>query len=141
MSIKICTLNVKGHNNKVKRINMFKWLEEKKYNICLLQESHLTDTVIEALKHEWDGDIYLSGHHTNKQGITFLIKNNSNIKVSNFKDVIPGRLASLDITIHETQITLINVYGPNLDESNFYKTLHTIINGNSDKKHNNWRRL
>ena len=103
MSIKIFTLNVKGLNNKEKHIKMFKWL----------QESHLTDTFIEALKHEWDGDIFLSGHHTNKQGITFLIKNNSNIKVCNFKDIIPGRLASLDITIHETQITLINVYGPN----------------------------
>ena len=57
MSIKICTLNVKGLNNKEKRIKMFKWFEEKKYNICLLQESHLPDTVIEALKHEWDGDI------------------------------------------------------------------------------------
>ena len=80
MNIKICTLNVKGINNKEKRIKMFKWLEEKKYNICLLQESHLTDTVIEALKHEWDGDIYLSGHHTNKQGITFLIKKTQILK-------------------------------------------------------------
>ena len=72
--IKLCTLNVKGLNNKDKRIKIFKWLDEKKYSICLLQECHWTPTLAQTLKDERDGDIYLSGKHSNKQGITFLIK-------------------------------------------------------------------
>jgi hypothetical protein len=59
--IKLCTLNVKGLNNKDKRIKIFKWLDEKKYSICLIQESHLTHTLAQTLKDEWDGEIYLSG--------------------------------------------------------------------------------
>jgi len=134
MSINICTLNVKGLNNKDKRTKIFKWLDEKKYNICLLQESHLTHTLAQTLKSEWDGDIYLSGQHTNKQGIAFLIKSNTGITVDNFNEIIIGRQASIDITIHETQLTLINVYGPNTDESKFYETLQSYIISNQDKK-------
>ena len=72
--IKLCTLNVKGLNSKDKRIKIFKWLDEKNNNLCLLQESHLTHTLAQTLKNEWDGDIYLSGQCTNKHGIAFLIK-------------------------------------------------------------------
>jgi len=101
--IKICTLNVKGLNYKDKRIKIFKWLDEKKNTLCLLQESHLTHSLAQTLKDEWDGDIYLSGQHTNKQGIAFLIKNNTGITVDNLSEIIIGRLASIDIKIHETQ--------------------------------------
>jgi hypothetical protein len=40
----------------------------------LLQENHITRTFAQTLKSAWDGDIYFSGQHTNKQGITLLIK-------------------------------------------------------------------
>ena len=131
--IKLCTLNVKGLNNKDKRIKIFKWLDEKNYSICLIQESHLTHTLAQTLKDEWDGEIYLSGQHTNKQGIAFLIKSNIEITVDNFNEIIIGRQASIDIKIHETQLTLINVYGPNIDDSTFYEILQSFINNNQDK--------
>jgi len=95
--IKICTLNVKGLNNTNKRIKILKWLDEKKYSVCLLQECHLTHTLAQTLKDEWDGDIYLSGQHNNKQGIAVLIKNNIGITVESFNEIIIGRLASIYI--------------------------------------------
>jgi hypothetical protein len=37
------------------------------------------------------------------------------------------------IIIHKTQLTLINVYGLNIDESKFYETLHSDKINNKDK--------
>ena len=72
-------------------------VRRKKKSICLLQESHMTHTLAQTLKDEWDGDIYLSRKHTYKQGIAFLIKNNIGITVENFNEIVIDRQASIDI--------------------------------------------
>ena len=49
-----------------------------------------------------------------------------------FNEIIVSRQASIDIKIHESQLTLINVYGPNIDDSSFYETLQSFIINNQD---------
>ena len=40
MSISICSYNVRGIGNVNKREQIFTWLKDKKFDICLLQETH-----------------------------------------------------------------------------------------------------
>jgi len=45
MSIKLCTLNVRGLAGKQKRLQVFEWLKlikQNKFNLCFLQELHCT---------------------------------------------------------------------------------------------------
>ena len=41
-NIKIMSLNTRGLRDVRKRTNLFFWLKEKKFNICLLQETYWT---------------------------------------------------------------------------------------------------
>jgi len=122
VSINICTVNVQGLNNKDKCTKSFKWLH-KKSNICLFYTGKSPKTYLSKnidKQSGWDGDIYLSGQHTNKQGIACLSKSHTGIPVDYLNEIIIGRHASIDIKIHEKQLTLMNVYGPNIDESKCY---------------------
>ena len=42
MTAKIYPFNVRGLGNLVKKEQIFTWLKEKQYSICLLQETHVT---------------------------------------------------------------------------------------------------
>jgi len=120
VSINICTVNVQGLNNKDKCTKSFKWLHKKVIYVFFIQESHIKHTLAKTLKSGWDGDIYLSGQHTNKQGIACLSKSHTGITVDYLNEIIIGRQASIDIKMHDKQLTLMNVYGPNIDESKCY---------------------
>ena len=87
----------------------------------LLQENHITRTFAQTLKSAWDGDINLSGQHTNKQGITLLIKSNTGITVDNLKEIMIGRQASIDIT--SKFVELISPANMLLDTKVLYLTL------------------
>ena len=41
MNITLCTFNVKGVQNKEKRMKIFQLLENKNFSICLLQETRI----------------------------------------------------------------------------------------------------
>lgn len=52
-----------------------------------------------------------------------LINNNFDQKVENFKTDVNGNFILLDMKIQGTKVTLINLYGPNEDNPQFYRTL------------------
>ena len=58
MSITICTLNTKGLVNKDKRHQVFKYLEDKKFDIIFLQETHSEKSTCESWKNDWEGDAF-----------------------------------------------------------------------------------
>ena len=52
------SLNVKGLNNYNKRKAIFKWLDNAKYDIILLQETHTTVDVESNWCRNWQGPIF-----------------------------------------------------------------------------------
>ena len=73
MSIKICSLNVRGLRNKVKRDKMFAWLKDQSYSIILLQETHSTSDINNQWTQEWGSLSFFSGNKSNSQGVGILI--------------------------------------------------------------------
>lgn len=57
-----------------------------------------------------------------------LINNNFEQKVNRIKTDKNGNYIILDITIEDKQITLVNLYGPNNDNPQFYENLKHKIN-------------
>ena len=133
MSITLCTLNTKGLVNKNKRRQIFKYIEDKKYDIIFLQETHTDKLSCETWKNEWEGDAYFSGTKSNKEGVGFLINKLSNIICSNFHELVIGRLITLNIQINNKDITLVNIYGPNNDNINIFNILETFVSENTEQ--------
>jgi exonuclease III len=116
MTIKIATYNVRGLGNNNKREQIFQWLKTQSFSVCLLQETHSTQNVINNWKHQWGGDIFLSGNSSNSEGIAILINSNCSYKIHKYQDIIQGRLQVLDIEINDKLLTIVNIYGSNKDD-------------------------
>jgi len=46
MDLKVCSLNVTGLGDRLKRQEMFNWLRKKNYSIYMLQEVHCLENTI-----------------------------------------------------------------------------------------------
>ena len=60
MANNICTFNVKGLNNKTKRNQIFTYLKQQHFSICLLQETHLMSKNKNIYEDEWGGAGFFS---------------------------------------------------------------------------------
>ena len=133
MSIRICSLNVRGLRNKVKRDKMFAWLKEQAYNIILLQETHSTTDINNQWTQEWGNSSFFSGNKSNSQGVGILLNDKLNCGIVNHIDIFQGRLQALEITINDKNIIIINIYGPNNDDISIFNKLEEFILLNDDK--------
>ena len=133
MEIKCCSYNVRGLLNKTKRTQMFSWLKAQPYDFYLLQETHLMSKHYEIWEKEWGGKAFFSGTKSNSEGICILFKPNINIIVNKYEDIFNGRMQSVDVTVDDKDITIINVYGPNKDDASFFDILEDYILSNDEK--------
>ena len=114
-------------NNSNKRKSLFKWFDENNYTVCLLQETHTSELTKTQWQSEWNETSFFSGTKSNSEGLGILIKNRDNVNIGDFKELIPGRLCTIDININNQELTLINVYGPNNDDISFLNNLKCIF--------------
>ena len=67
--VNFLSYNVKGLQNKEKRIQIFNFCKEKgKNGIVLLQETHSSLKDVKKWKKEWGADIYLNHGSSNSRG-------------------------------------------------------------------------
>ena len=130
---KLCSYDVKGLGNKQKRNMIFQCLKDNKVDICLIQEAHYTETVKESWAKEWEGELFFSGNSSKGAGVGILLNGNSSTKINNMTEILEGRILALDIVLNETEIKLINIYGPNNDDTAFFKKLESFCAENEDK--------
>ena len=133
MSISLCSYNVRGIGNANKREQIFTWLKDKKFDICLLQETHSEESRCDTWKQIWGKHCYFSGKSTNSEGVGILINQDLPYEILNYTELICGRVQSLELKMHEKPITIINIYGPNKDELNVFETLDMYIRSNDEK--------
>ena len=106
-----------------KRRDLFHYVRNKKYNIICLQDVHVNEKLEPFIKAEWGYDIYFSSYTTMSRGVMVLSNNNFEQKVKRIKTDKNGNCIILDMVIEEKEITLVNLYGPNEDNPQFYKNL------------------
>ena len=133
MTAKICSFNVRGLGNLVKREQIFTWLKEKQYSICLLQETHSGEGTHDLWAREWDATSYFSGTKNNTEGVAILLNPNFAYTVKEYKEIIIGRLQAVEITINDKDLVILNIYGPNTDDLTHFNTLEKYLKDNADK--------
>lgn len=134
-SLNIISYNVRGIRSQLKRQKIMRFLNERKFDIVYIQESHSVDSDHKIWESEWGGRTYFS-HGTNEaRGVGIWIRKNSAIKVENCIKDNNGRYIISDISYEGSNYTLVNVYAPNTDEPDFFKTVfnHMEMIGNDYK--------
>ena len=59
-------------------------------------------------------------------GVGILLNDNSSIKINNMMEILEELIVALDIVLNEAEIKLINIYGPNNDDTAFFKKLESF---------------
>lgn len=123
MSIKVCTWNVKGSNNVIKRKAILNSLKKDGTQVAFLQETHLTDDEHKKYLREWVGQVYFSSYSTNKRGVIILIhKNLPFTALDTFRDTA-GRIILVKGALYGESFLLGSIYGPNVYDEDFFAAL------------------
>jgi len=129
--IKLLSLNVRGMRGK-KRFSIFRWLKERKYDICLLQETYCTDDFVKIFDKSWGGNIFHScSTSVHSRGVCILFSDavKQHIKIIDTHNDKEGRIVLVNAEIYGEQLTIVNIYAPNdvSVRSEFLKDLEEFV--------------
>ena len=127
MSLNLLSLNVNGLRDNRKRQTLFHWIKSKNVDICLLQETHVENVnEMNMWTKQWGGKAFWSAGTQASRGVACLVKCGLDINFSKVEKDTDGSYLRLDFKIDELNISLINVYAPNVpaDRKNFFTMLH-----------------
>ena len=119
----ICSLNVRGLSNEIKRRETFNWLRNKKYSVYFLQEVHSSKEIEKLWLAEWGYRGLFSSLSSSRAGVSILFNNNFSFEIQKYFSDPQGRFITVDIKTEDKIITLQNIYAPNNDDPNFFKSV------------------
>jgi hypothetical protein len=115
--LSIQTLNVNGLNSPIKRHQLANWIKKEDPTICCIQETHLIDRNKHWLRVKANGP-------RKQAGVAILILDKLDFKPTLIKRDKEGHSILIKGEIHQKEITIINLYAPNVNALNF--TNHTL---------------
>ena len=68
-------------------------------------------------------------------GVCMLLKPSATFDVLNTVKDDGGRILLVTVKINDTAITLVNVYGPNIDDDRFFVELHNLVLDHEEEPH------
>ena len=110
MALSIVSLNVNGLNDATKRKTILNYLNNEKYDFCLLQETHLTEKNAKKL-HAWPGSFFHAAGKTNSAGVAILTKI-KRLKPVDIQTDDGGRYIVIQCSIDGHLVTICNLYAP-----------------------------
>ena len=128
MDLKICSLNVRGLGDKLKRREMFYWLRRKNHSIFMLQEVHCSENTISLWAAEWGYKTLFSCCTSAKGGVAILFNNNFDLQLLRTYLDPNGRFIICDITAEKKCKTIATLYAPNDDDPNFFLNFFDHLN-------------
>ena len=119
-NVKLCSLNVRGLRNGLKRRKIFQFLKAQKADIYLLQETHSTKEVERLWSNEWGSLGYFSHGSNDSRGVAVFVDKKIRSKVRVIERDMEGRYLIIKMQVEEFSVNLANVYGPNNDNPKFF---------------------
>ena len=125
--ISIITLNVNGLNAPTKRHRLAEWIQKQDLYICCLQETHfrLRDTYRLKVR-GWKKIFYANGHQK-KAGVAILISDKIDFKIKTITREKEGHYIMIKGSIQEEDITILNIYAPNIGAPQHIRQMLTAI--------------
>lgn len=132
-NLRILSYNAQGLQGSEKRIDVFEYLKNKKYDIYCLQDTHLTDENRADIINQWgNSKSIFSNFKSNSRGVAILFNKDIDLKIH--KKIVDdnGNFIIVNMSIYNQQLTLVNLYGPNSDNPNFFKLISNQIDDNDN---------
>ncbi len=130
--LQLVSWNVKGLGSAVKRGKLFKHLKSLSADIIFLQETHIKTTMQHRLRCNWISQIYQSPFTSHARGVAILFRKAIPFQVTSVINDPLGRYIMVSGSINSFPLTLLNVYGPNMDESNFFRRVFDLLPDDND---------
>ena len=121
--------NVRGLVDDRKRREVFFKLNKSKYNVFFLQETHSDSQCEQQWHSEFGGDIIFSHGTRASRGTCILFKKSVGKEIHSVITDNDGRYVIVDVTFGNTRLTLVSIYGPNSDDSDFFLDLIEHVEG------------
>ena len=113
--LSVITLNVNGLNAPTERQRLPEWIQTQDPCICCLQETHLKTRDTYRLKVKGWKKIYHTNRDQKKEGVAILISDKIDFKTKAVKRDKEGHYIMIKGSIQEEDITIINIYAPNIE--------------------------
>ena len=121
--LSIITLNVNGLNAPTKRRRLAERIQKQDPYICCLQETHLKTRDTYRLKVKGWKKIFHANRDQKKAGVAILISNNIDFKTKAVKRDKEGNYLMIKGSIQEEDITIINIYAPNIGAPQYVRQM------------------
>lgn len=110
--LRLCTWNVRGIHNPIKRRKILTFLKNEHIDIALLQETHLDD--VEHLKLRQGGfeQAFFSSFTSRSRGVAILVRKNLPFSMTECVKDRSGRYVIVKGTLQGTVISILNIYYP-----------------------------
>ena len=125
----IITLNVNGLNASTKRQRLAEWTQKQDTYLCCLQETHLKTRDKYRLKVKGWKKIFHGNGGQKKAGVAILISDKIDFDIKALKRGKEGHYIMIKGSIQEEDITIINIYAPNLGALQYVRQMLTSIKG------------
>jgi exonuclease III len=122
--LSILTRNVNGLNSPIKRHRLANWINKEDPTICCLQETNLIDRNKHWFRVKGWKKIYQANGPWKQPGVAILISDKVDFKLTLIKWDKEGHSILIKGEIQQKEITIINLYAPNVSAHNFIK--HTL---------------
>ena len=130
--LSIATLNVNGLNAPIKCHRVANWIKKQDPCICCIQETHFRPKDTHKLKVKgWKKILHANGNEK-KAGVAILISDKIDFKTKTVTRDKEGHYIMIKGTIQQENITLVNIYAPNIGAPKYIKQLLTDIKGEID---------
>ena len=128
----IITLSVNGLNAPTKRHRLAEWIQKQDPYIYCLQETHFRPRGIYRLRvRAWKKMFHANGNQK-KTGIAILISDKLDFKIKPVISCKEGHSIMIKGSIQEEDITIINIYAPNIGTPQYIRQMLTAIKGEID---------
>ena len=125
--ISITTLNENGLNAPTKRHRLAEWIQKQDPYICCLQETHCRPRETYTLKVRGWKKIFHANGNQKKAGVAILISDKIHFKIKNVTRDKEGHYIMIKRSIQEEDITIINIYAPNIGAPQYIRKMLTAI--------------
>ena len=132
--ISLISANVQGLGNAQKRRDVFQFLRQKNASICFLQDTHFTDKQETYIRSEWGYECYFNCFTSQSRGVAILFNSNFDFSVKKVIKDNEGNFLILIINTQQTNLALVNIYGPNNDNPQFYEGIRQHLEQQSYDK-------
>uniref|UniRef100_A0A8C0T0Z3 RNA-directed DNA polymerase n=3 Tax=Canis lupus TaxID=9612 RepID=A0A8C0T0Z3_CANLF len=120
------TLNVNGLNDPIKRRRVSDWIKKQDPSICCLQETHFRQDTY-SLKIKGWRTIYHSNGPQKKAGVAILTSDKLKFTLKTVVRDEEGHYIILKGSIQQEDLTILNIYAPNVGAAKYINQLITKV--------------